>query len=550
MRAGDGERPVRGPSSVTPNRDASTSLLDGEGVTLPDLADRYRLLVEYAPDAICVHQQGVIVYMNPSGLRSLQARTAEQVVGHPITEFIHADSIGPMLARISALDDGDGIASEPSEATVIAIDGRMIPTEAVSVRTTWDGRPALQVILRDLTEHRAAQEALRYQAALVTHVSDAIIGVGPDGLVSSWNPAAETVYGRRGADVIGGDLTGALGVVCDPAAIITAGGRIHDTHVRADGSALSVTVSAASMDGGGHVLVCADQTALRRAEDHFTAVVESLDEGVVVLDHTGRIDSANLAAKTILDIQAGLDTTGRAEQLPFRVFDTDEQPLDPDNHPVVLTRRTGEPSTAVIGIERRRDGARFWLSLTATLLSPGQRSSSVVAAFSDITERHQEGVELAHAATHDHVTGLPNRTSVLARLDEELSRPRTESVAVLFIDLDDFKRVNDSHGHAVGDAVLGAVAQRMAAALPTDSVVGRIGGDEFVAVVPGGTGTEVATLRAELANPVTVDERTLTVSASIGVVVVEPKDTPTAHHVLNAADLDMYQSKPLYNPTM
>ncbi|WP_206511196.1 bifunctional diguanylate cyclase/phosphodiesterase [Rhodococcus sp. KRD197] len=549
MHAGDDDRPAPRASSSTPTPDAGTGLSGEEGVAFPDLADRYRMLVEYTPDAICVHQHGVIVYINPSGLRYLRAQGAEQVIGHPITEFIHAESIGPMLARIGALDDGHGVASEPSEATVVAVDGSTLPMEAVSVRTSWDDRPAFQVILRDLTEHRAAQEALRYQAALVTHVSDAIIGVSPAGLITSWNPAAETVYGRTAAEVVGGDLSSAVGVVCHPAAIIAAGGRIRDTHVCADGAALAVTVSAARMDDGGHVLVCTDQTALRHAEEHFTAVVESLDEGVVVLGHTGRIASANLAAKTILDIQAGLDVSGRAYQLPFRVYGTDYQPLHPDNHPVVRARRTGRPSTAVVGIQRRRDGTRFWLSLTATLLDPGEQASSVVAAFSDITAQHEEGRELAHAATHDHLTGLPNRTFVLARLEEELSRPRSGAVAVLFIDLDHFKTINDSHGHAVGDAVLGSVARRMADALPPGSVVGRIGGDEFVAVVPNGTGVEAGALRARLASPVSVDDRTLTVAASIGLVVVEPGDTRSAQDVLNDADLEMYRSKTLYNQT-
>ena len=165
---------------------------------------------------------------------------------------------------------------------------------------------------------------------------------------------------------------------------------------------------------------------------------------------------------------------------------------------MVSTRRTGLPSTAVIGIERRRDNRRFWLSLTATLLDPDDENSSIVAAFSDITSQHLEGKALVHAATHDHLTGLPNRTCVLERLDDELARPRSGPVTVLFIDLDNFKAINDSHGHAVGDAVLESVADRLTEALTTESIVGRIGGDEFVAVIPNGNGTEADEVRIEL----------------------------------------------------
>ena len=161
----------------------------------PGLADRYRVLVEHSPDAIAVHRRGTLVYLNPAGMRYLRAERADDVIGRPIAEFIAAESVGPMFERIAALDS-HGTASAASEATVLALDGTRLIMEAVSVRTLWNGEPAFQVILRDLTEHKAAQKALQYQAALVEHVSDAIVGVSSDGLVSSWNPAAESVYGR------------------------------------------------------------------------------------------------------------------------------------------------------------------------------------------------------------------------------------------------------------------------------------------------------------------------------------------------------------------
>lgn len=508
----------------------------------PGLADRYRVLVEHSPDAIGVHRHGTLVYLNPAGMRYLRADSAEDVIGRPIEDFIAAESIGPMLERIAALGTR-GSASAASEATVLALDGTTLPMEAVSVRTVWNGEPAFQVILRDLTEHKAAQKALRYQAALVEHVSDAIVGVSSDGLVSSWNPAAVSVYGRYSADVLGRSVSYAVGVPCDPAAILRAGGQLCESHRRADGTALAVMVSAAQMPDGW-VLVCADRSAVRRADDHFTAVVESLEAGVVVLDHSGRIESANLSAKTILDVEVGSETAGQALSLPFRVYGADQGSIHPFEHPVAATRKTGQPSQAVIGIERRRDGQHFWLSVTATMLTSGKPAPSVVATFVDITDAYRMSMKLEHAATHDDLTGLPNRPRILARLDEELARPeRDDAMAVLFIDLDNFKTINDLHGHTVGDAVLGAVAARLTRALPADAVVGRIGGDEFVAVVPHRAGTEADDVRAELASPITTAGRVLTVTASIGVVTVDRDDTRSALDILDDADHEMYQSK-------
>ncbi|SNS57190.1 sensor domain-containing diguanylate cyclase [Rhodococcoides kyotonense] len=522
-----------------PRPDPSNSVGDDE-VAAADLADRYRLLVEHTPDAIVVHQFGVIRWMNPAGLRYLEADSIDQVNGRFITDFIDPSSIGPMLERIAGLD-GHGAVSKPSEAVVITLGGARIPAEAVSVRTSWNGEPAFQVILRDLTEHKAAQESLRYHAALVNHVSDAIVGVAPDGKVSAWNPAAEQVYGRPAAAVVGRSLSTAFGVPCDPSGILAAGGRVTDTHVHADGSALSVTVSAAQMDDG-FVLVCSDQTAVRQAERHFTTVVEALNEGVVVVDHTGRITSANLSAKRVLDVETGT-LTRQNDDLPFRVFNTDHVPITPAEHPVVIARQSRRPASAVVGVQRRRDGRRFWVWLTATLLDPGASSSAVVTTFTDVTEQHEAGLELAHAASHDDLTGLPNRTLLLERLGDDSAR--RYPLAVLFIDLDHFKTINDTHGHAVGDEALCAVAQRLTAALTPDSMVGRIGGDEFVAVVPAGRGSEADDIRTALSTPIVVRGQALTIAASIGRTTVARNDRRTAREILHDADVEMYQAKPV-----
>lgn len=526
------------------------------GATGLDLADRYRMLVEHTPDAICVHQHGLLVYINPAGLRFLRAQTPQQILGRPITDFIAPESVGPMLARITTLER-QGAFSDPSEATVVALDGTTIAMEAVSVRTSWNAAPAFQVILRDLTDHNAARAAISHQAALVTHVSDAIIAIDTAGKVTSWNPAAATLYGRTAEQMIGMQVCDAVGAPCDAAAVVAAGGRIRDTHRTATGAPVPVAVSAAQMPDG-YVLVCADRGAEHRAEAHFTAVVESLEEGVVVLDHRGRIRSANLAAKTFLDIQAGLDTAGAAHSLPFTVHDIDGGAVGPYAHPVAVARRTGAPSTAVLGVVRRRDERRYWLSVTATILDPRDAASSIVVSFVDISEAYRTRMALEHAATHDHLTGLPNRAKVLARLDSELRSPtRTAPVTVLFIDVDNFKIVNDNHGHSVGDGVLQEIARRLTHVLPDQCLVGRIGGDEFVCIVSaddkqdhdsqdtrGDVEVDIDVVRAQLALPMHIGADEVTMTASIGHVTVHPGDPRSAFDILRDADLQMYQAKP------
>ncbi|MGH8882260.1 MAG: PAS domain-containing protein, partial [Stackebrandtia sp.] len=130
---------------------------------LTDLADRYRLLVELSPEAIVVHEAGQVVYANPAALRFVRAGSTAEIVGRPITDFVHADSVPQMLRRIAELGM-PGATSDPAEAVLVRFDGGTIDIESVSVRTTWEGRPAFQVIMRDVTAQKAAGAALHFQA--------------------------------------------------------------------------------------------------------------------------------------------------------------------------------------------------------------------------------------------------------------------------------------------------------------------------------------------------------------------------------------------------
>ena len=180
---------------------------------------------------MCVHADGRVVYVNPAGLRGIAAQRAEDLVGRMITDFVHPDSIAPMLTRIAGLQK-EGDASAAAEAVMLRLDGSPVDAEVVSVLTSWDGKPAYQVIFRDLTMQKAAEATLRYQAALVTHATDAIIATTLAGTVTSWNPAAEAIYGRPAARALALPITEAVGAAVDPAAVVADGGVAHAIHRR------------------------------------------------------------------------------------------------------------------------------------------------------------------------------------------------------------------------------------------------------------------------------------------------------------------------------
>jgi diguanylate cyclase (GGDEF)-like protein/PAS domain S-box-containing protein len=524
-----------------------------------EAAQRYRWLMDHSPLAIGVHVDGRYVYVNKTLVRKMAAQSADQFIGRRVTDFVHPDSLAVVHARIAERQHKRDTLP-PLELVVVSFDGTAREVEALAAWTEWEGKPAHHVVFRDLTTQRAAEASLRFQAALVTHASDAIIATTLTGAVTSWNPAAEAIYGRSAAAALGLPIGDTVGAALDPAAIIASGGVVHATHHGADGSALAVRVSASRMDDG-YVVLCADQTALRRAEQHFQTVVASLDEGVVVVAPDGAVESANPAALRILGVP-GVDGAELAKVAKVPVYDGVGRLLSADQRPVLETLTTSPRRGCIYGVDRLGDGQRIWVSVNWSLLDPTDpSSSSVLVSFIDITEQHNAHQRLTYQATHDLVTGLPNRAHVVTLISEAIGSDEHRLGAVLFIDMDKFKSVNDALGHHAGDTVLQIAAQRLRRALRIDDVVGRVGGDEFVALLTAPIErAEVDDLghrlHAALEEPIIISvesdcDRTVCtrISASIGVVTVRTDEQRDAVEILRDADLAMYQAKTTGRPT-
>lgn len=201
-------------------------------------------------------------------------------------------------------------------------------------------------------------------------------------------------------------------------------------------------------------------------------------------------------------------------------------------------------------INKRKNGEKFptWYSISQVLNSEGQ-PENYIAIFSDISERKKSRERIDFLAHHDSLTELPNRALLNDRLEMAINtaRRRGEKVGILFIDLDRFKNINDSLGHAAGDQILRQTAARLSAAIRTDDTVARLGGDEFVVLLPRVRDerslAEVAIkLREELLLPYTLEDMPLHLSPSIGIAVY-PDDGDTPSTLIKNADAAMYLAK-------
>ncbi len=192
----------------------------------------------------------------------------------------------------------------------------------------------------------------------------------------------------------------------------------------------------------------------------------------------------------------------------------------------------------------RSDGTVIWVRVHIGVIQDDGRAIFYTAQIEDITGAKEAEAKLIHQADHDALTGLPNRKAFAERVTAALDAGAP--TALLFVDLDRFKLVNDTLGHTAGDELLIAVAQRLQSALREGDVVARIGGDEFVVLAAVATLAEAEhvadRLQAALASPFRVSGRSLFLSASIG-IAVPGGPTPSADDTLRAADLAMYRAK-------
>ncbi|MFF5403104.1 putative bifunctional diguanylate cyclase/phosphodiesterase [Streptomyces misionensis] len=197
----------------------------------------------------------------------------------------------------------------------------------------------------------------------------------------------------------------------------------------------------------------------------------------------------------------------------------------------------------------RPDGTVLWTNLTVSLLRDADgRPQYQLALMEDTTERRLLNLRLRYEATHDALTGLPNRTLFFERLEKALAAGQDQRFGLCYLDLDGFKTINDSLGHAAGDRLLVEVADRLqSCATAPGEMVARLGGDEFVALTTGpGTERTVDELAERIMNalvtPISIDGRDLLVRGSLG-IVEGPAGERTAAEVLRSADITMYRAK-------
>jgi diguanylate cyclase (GGDEF)-like protein/PAS domain S-box-containing protein len=295
------------------------------------------------------------------------------------------------------------------------------------------------------------------------------------------------------------------------------------------------------------------EAALAESEERNRGVVHALEEGLLIYGADGRVLSCNAAATRILGLPEEELLYRAAGEWPVRVLQEDGTPLARDAMPSQRALRTHLPQRDVVFKIVRRDGAEVWTSVSShPLVREGETQPyGAVTAFSDITERRRAQEQIAFLAYHDSLTKLPNRALLDEHLALGLARARRSghAVALLYVDLDDFKAVNDSLGHAAGDELLRRIAVRLRGVVRSTDLLARQGGDEFLILLtdlqsdPRLAAEAVAKqVEQALLEPFSIADAEFEIGSSIGISIY-PHDANDADQLLRHADAAMYEVK-------
>lgn len=531
--------------------------LDDALQQLQDAQQRYAALFNAVPDPVSIlSAQGVVLELNEAGVRAY-GRPRADIIGQPIETLnpdLPSDHLEPVWA---ALQRGD---TYVIEVTNMRGDGSRFPVEVHSAGFEHRGQPCIVAVARDLSGRWQAESRYRL---LMESIDKGVILFNAQQQVLSANPAAHRILGST---TPGGNLEALLDpddwIIVDaqgqplsreqwPASRCFQAGRVIRSTIiglyhrpRARMLWLSVTnvpVFGSGCDHPDHVFALfSDITELKRDNALFDRAQSLAHIGGWEWDRSLPRLYLTDEARRILGQPAPLqDIEGLADCLRS----DDRQRLLQALARTVLSR-TG---FALELQGQRGDGHSFWIRMIGEVAEGDVDSTRIVGTVQDITERKQAEETLRVQARTDPLTGVMNRDAVLQDLAQRLDNPTHCRVAVLYIDLDRFKTINDLLGHNAGDDLLVEATRRITAAIGTEGLLARIGGDEFLVVcdardAPDQPERLAARITDAFAPPFRFQADEFVVTASIGIACA-PRDGVRPQQLIQNADTAMYDCK-------
>jgi diguanylate cyclase (GGDEF)-like protein/PAS domain S-box-containing protein len=498
--------------------------------------------------------------INPDGMITVAPASLAILATHPGVDARSVIDLVTPESRLEVVNAWRRVrAGDPARFTALLLDGPDDPVTVHFFNTTAEHGVMVAVFIGEGVESplRAGLRrppppprlatVLKDDLSVITDVDDAVTAM------LGWR--REDMLGQRSLDFVHpDDQERAIGCWMEMLAYPRTAHRVKLRHACRDGSWRWVEIVNENRlddddlhDVRAQLVDISDEMAaeeaLREREQLLDRLAEALPLGVLQIDTAGNVVYTNERLHEIV----GVPPAPRIDEQLRGVLDEDRAALSA----VVFSVLTvGDDHDLEIHLDvPGRSGVRLCRLTMRALTADDGTVSGAVACVADVTDGAQMRMELEHRATYDVLTKCHNRGSVLALLDKTIEREQDSAggTAVAFIDLDRFKAVNDRYGHGSGDEVLQAVAERLRGAVRGNDIVGRLGGDEFLVVLPevhGAAGAmSIATRIADLLRrDIDLPDGPVQVRASIGVAWTDHAHTD-ADHLVAEADAAMYESK-------
>ncbi|MGZ8357522.1 MAG: EAL domain-containing protein [Telluria sp.] len=556
-----------------------------------------KAILDNAYVGILFSKAGVMSSCNPR-MAEMFGYTQEEMIGRRAIEVFPSPELYVKFGKQAGPLLGSGLPFEAPEVQFRRRDGSLfwcrVRAKAVDAERNEEGTIW---ILEDVTE---ARRTMNEGQAIMTNASFGIV-LSRDRVIRRYNRCFSEMFGYQAGEAVGAsgrvlypsdDVFAQIGAVAYP---LIAAGKPFQTEldlVRKDGSQMWVQLIAFAVNpddsAAGTIWIIEDRTEQKRAEETLRnallenqAILDSAVLGIAVIDNGynlrcnskmeelfgyGPGEINGLSVQSLYPDKAGWEMARSETSRNFhsgRVSMSEYQLVRKDGttfwarlsgRPFDLSKVTGRSVWLVDDVTARREAAeairRARDELEVRVL---ERTAELAGANTllqaEIVERRQAEARVHHMAYHDSLTGLPNRSLLADRLDRAmLAAQRSDrKLAVMFIDLDRFKTINDSLGHLTGDYLLKEVASRLCRAVRASDTVARLGGDEFVVLVPGIREADECNQVAEkiidaLAAPIPFEGRMLHITPSIGICVY-PVDGADVETLMRHADAAMYHAK-------
>jgi diguanylate cyclase (GGDEF)-like protein/PAS domain S-box-containing protein len=517
-------------------------------------SDIARALISCASTGIYMVQDGKFIYVSPLFIQ-LSGYQEQDILGKTSLKLVYAADREQV--RKNAIASLKGERTNPYEYRFIKKNGELLWTLEKIVSTEIHGKRTAVGSFMDISEIKKLEESLRsaqeFNTTLLDISSNPVMIANPDTSIRFVNRAFEEVTGFNAAELIG--KTAPYPFWANESKemamnglreVINQGGfsKIEVDFNKKTGEKLWVEVSAAYRGSPPYLLTSwVDITDRKRTEAELKLRAKMLNEAtdsIVVHDLNGNIIYANEVAYKI----RGYSHSELMQLKIHQLISARQRWIFTEQLPTLLNK--GKLAFEADNV--CKDGSVIPMEIHSRIIE-SDGAKLIISVARDIAERRKAEDELVHIATHDALTGLPNRALLNDRIGVVLTQAARyeKKFAVMMLDLDRFKYVNDQLGHIVGDKLLQVVARMLTETLRKGDTIARFGGDEFVVVLPEVLSFENAAAIAgkilkAFKKPLVIDDNKINITTSIGIAVY-PEDGNDAEMLIKKADQSMYRAK-------